>query len=81
MFGYLIFSNSAEKSIDMSGQKASLSDVSQAPITPQIVDKQASFAIFTNGTFRVFTAAMYHNLSPNAYIEASNPNVIQIKKD
>lgn len=40
----------------------------------------ASFAIFTNGTFRVFTAAMYHNLSPDAYIEADNPNIIKIKR-
>lgn len=46
----------------------------------QVVDNTASFAIFTNGTFRVFTAAMYHNLSPDAYIEASNPNIIKISK-
>jgi len=52
-----------------------------APSIPQIVNRQASFAIFTNGTFRVFTATMYHNLSPDVFIEGSNPNVIQIKKD
>ena len=46
----------------------------------QTVDKQASFAIFTNNTFRVFTASMYHNLSSDVYIESSNPNVIHIKK-
>ncbi len=44
------------------------------------INKQASFAIFTNGTLRIFTAAMYHNLSPDVYIEASNPNKIIIKK-
>ena len=44
------------------------------------VDKQASFAIFTNGTFRVFTASMYHRLSPDVYIEASNPNIVKVKK-
>ena len=43
-------------------------------------EKKAAFAIFTNGTFRIFTAAMYHNLSPNAFIEASNPNIITITK-
>ena len=40
----------------------------------------AAFAIFTNGTFRVFTASMYHNQSSNVYIESSNPNLIQVKK-
>ncbi len=40
----------------------------------------ASFAIYTNGTFRIFTASMYHNLSDDVYIEASNPNIVYIKK-
>jgi len=55
---------------------AEIVEVSVAPVT----DIQASFAIFTNGTFRTFTAAMYHTLSQDVYIEASNPNVIQVKK-
>jgi len=46
----------------------------------QNVDLQAAFAIYTNGVFRVFTAAMYHNLSKDAYIESDNPNIIKIKK-
>jgi len=78
--GYFIFPNLGRKTIDISGQKESLPQENQLSTTPQVVDKQASFAIFTNGTFRVFTAAMYHNLSPDAYIEPNNPNVIQIKK-
>lgn len=44
------------------------------------VDYKASFAIFTNGTFRVFTAPMYHNLSEDVFIQADNPNVIRVKK-
>lgn len=44
------------------------------------VNEQASFAIFTNGTFRVFTASMYHNLSEDVFIESKNPNIIQIRK-
>ncbi len=79
--GYFIYSNLGKKTIDISGQKASKNQGSQTSTTPQIVDKQASFAIFTNGTFRVFTATMYHNLSPDVFIEASSQNVIQIKKD
>lgn len=54
--------------------------ISQVPNQTQSVDKQASFAIFTHGTFRVFTASMYHNLSSDVYIEASNPNIIRVKK-
>lgn len=40
----------------------------------------AHFAIYTNGTFRVFTAAMYHNLSDDVYITAENPNQIIVNK-
>ncbi len=46
-----------------------------------IVDYRASFAIFTNGTFRVFTASMYHNLSADVFIQADNPNVVHVKKN
>lgn len=51
--------------------------------TPQVqkTDIKASFAIFTNGTFRVFTASMYHNRSNDVFIEASNPNLVRIKKN
>ncbi len=41
----------------------------------------ASFAIFTNGTFRIFTASMYHNLSPDVFIQKDNPNIVYVKKD
>lgn len=44
------------------------------------VDYNASFAIFTRGTFRVFTAPMYHNLSTDVFIQADNPNIIRVKK-
>lgn len=66
--GFIFISNKNEESKPTSDQA-------------QSVDKRASFAIFTNGTFRVFSAAMYHNLSRDVYIEAKNPNVIQIRKD
>ena len=44
------------------------------------VEIKASFAIFTNRTFRVFTASMYHNLSNDVFIEASNPNIVRVRK-
>ena len=82
LFGLVLMLNGREVSkapvldLDPSKQQP-LSTPSQV----QSIDKQASFAIFTNGIFRVFTAAMYHNLSLDAYIEASNPNIIKIKKE
>ncbi len=53
------------------------------PTTENVVaaDYKASFAIFTNSTFREFTAAMYHNQSVDAYIRADNPNIVIIKKN
>lgn len=45
-----------------------------------MVEIKAAFAIFTNGLFRVFTEEMYHNLSADVYIEASNPNIVFVKK-
>ena len=44
------------------------------------VDYTAGFVIFTNGTFRIFTASMYHNLSKDVYIQADNPNIVYVKK-
>jgi len=66
----------------ISEQKEIAAQIGAQPSTiSHIVNESASFAIFTNGTFRAFTATMYHNLSPDVFIEASNPNVILIKKD
>lgn len=44
------------------------------------VDYSAGFAIITNGTVRIFSAPMYHNLSDEVFIQADNPNVVHIKK-
>lgn len=77
---YFIFSSS-KKNTNTTPDETSLKQSSKSSSVPEAVNKQASFAIFTNGIFRVFTAAMYHNLSNDVYIEASNPNIIKIKKD
>ena len=62
--------------------KPSMFDISktQTEETNMSQDIKASFAIFTNGTFRIFTASMYHNLSEDVFIESSNPNVVNVKK-
>jgi len=57
-----------------------LSSLTPTPIIPDGVDRQATFAIFTNGTFRIFTDPRYHNKSQDVYIEENNPNVVQVKK-
>lgn len=47
-------------------------------IAPPTLPYRASFAIYTHGTFRVFTASMYHNRSSDAYITAQAPNTITV---
>lgn len=44
------------------------------------VDIKASFAIMTGNIERSFKAEKYHNLSPDVYIEASDPTVVHVKK-
>ncbi len=48
--------------------------------TPKNVDYKARFVIYTNGIKRVFTNPMYHNLSSDVYIEASDPSIVHVKK-
>lgn len=56
----------------------------RTPLSPtpeqQNVNLTANFGIYTNGTFRVFTPARYHNQSTDVYITAENPYLIHIKK-
>ena len=74
--GWFIFSN-AQQPIR---EPTIPSQNKQATTSPTAADYSASFAIFTNGTFRIFTASMYHNLSPDVFIESSNPNIVHVKK-
>lgn len=55
-------------------------NVPQTEQITEVVEERASYAIFTNGLFRVFTDEMYHKLSPDVYIESSNPNIVYVKK-
>ena len=45
------------------------------------VNYKANFAIFTNGTLRDFSSSRYHNLSKDVFIQADNPNIVQVKKE
>ncbi|MEK7168543.1 MAG: hypothetical protein AAB532_02245 [Patescibacteria group bacterium] len=60
--------------------KTVLQETPSVKKTSSKVDYSASFAIFTNGTFRIFTAPMYHNLSSDVYIKADNPNTVYVKR-
>lgn len=67
--------------VNSSNIKQKSNDQLQKPTTSsKNIDYKASFAIYTNGTFRIFTAPMYHNLSEDVFIEASNPNIVNIKR-
>lgn len=79
LFGYFLFSNKQTTPESSLSENNTYTETAKSSAAPMI-DIQASFAIFTNGTFRIFTANMYHNLSNDAYIEASNPNLVQVKK-
>lgn len=75
---YLIIGSKMKSSPVPSTTQKEIPSVTLAQQAP--VSYKAGFAIFTNGTFRVFTAAMYHNRSSDVYIQADNPNVVHIKK-
>ncbi len=81
MFGFFIYSNSKQSTNDSNEQTIVSGQSDRSSLTPDIKNEQASFVIFTNGTFRIFTAAMYHNLSDDVFIQADNPNIIHIKKE
>jgi len=53
--------------------------ISPTPINV-FTDFTATFSITTNGTVRTFTNPDYHNLSEDVYIEASNPNTINVTR-
>jgi len=74
---YFLINKSGKENIKP--QELVMTSMKMLKIIPE--DKKASFAIFTNGTFRVFTASMYHNQSVDVFIKADNPNVVLVKKE
>ena len=80
LFGFIFFSSKKTIPESSSSKNSALPAPTETSSAAPITDIQASFAIFTNSTFRIFTASMYHNLSQDVYIEANNPNVVRVKK-
>ena len=75
LIGALYLFNSKQN--NQTGSKSSLPGNTA---TSENVDFSASFAIYTNGIFRIFTAPMYHTLSADVFIEVSSPNIVNVKK-
>jgi len=86
LFGTFIVITLATLAVRMLDQENTLPPVPNA--TPEqtqspqsiAVDFTATFKIVTNGTNRTFTATMYHELSPDAFINADNPDTIHVTK-
>lgn len=55
------------------------SEINIIPSTKKVVSFKASFAIFTNGTFRIFTDSKYHGKSPDAFMDEAN--IVIVKKN
>ncbi len=50
------------------------------PFSEEKVNIKATFTIITGNITRSFKAEKYHNLSPDVYIEASDPNIVHVTK-
>ena len=72
--GYFLFS---KKEVGSASNLAT--QIPQA--TSEEVNIEANFDIYTNGTKRVFTSSMYHNLSSDVFIESGRPNTVQVRKE
>ncbi len=76
---FLIYKNNNSKTlISENTVRKTLSPTASPNI---LVDIQASFAIFTNGTFRIFSDERYQNLSKDVYLQNPNPNIVIVKKE
>ena len=73
--GLFFFQN--QKSIP---QNTSIPQLATGTTTPSPTDFIARFEIYTLGTKRVFTSSMYHNLSDDVFISATNPSQVHVKK-
>ncbi len=59
--------------------------ISQTPTPEATTDTlpvafEASLEIRINGSKRNFSSPMYHNLSPDVYLQADDPNIIHVRK-
>lgn len=74
--GFVYLNQSTNKSTP----EVTSSTVTPAPSPEVKKEFSAEFVIYTNNTFRDFSNSRYHNLSPDVYIDPSNPNLVHVKK-
>src|SRR3989344_4154514 len=73
ILGYFVFVSGKQ------GEKQEVKQQTSQQITsPENINYRASFAIFTNNTYRVFDDPKYHNQSPDVYMESAN--IVIVKK-
>lgn len=70
---------------ELESSKTSPTSLNTEEIVPEPAEEfepyTASFEIYTNGTKRIFTQAMYHNQSEDVFIESSDPSIIKVNKE
>jgi len=59
---------------------STLTETPASTITSEPTDFTASFEIYTNGTRRIFTAAMYHNQAVHVFIQNPDPSIVYVKE-
>ncbi|MDP3696446.1 MAG: hypothetical protein Q8R55_00250 [Candidatus Taylorbacteria bacterium] len=74
---YFGYDHGWERAVDNPTEESRIQDTGQEI---EKIDYHASFLIFTNGIKRSFTAAMYHNLSEDVYIETANPAIVHVTR-
>jgi hypothetical protein len=75
--GIIVYNKRPQPDFDFPNEPPALVEESE----PVFNSKVAYFLIFTNGIERDFSAAMYHNLNDNVYIESSNSSRVVVKKE
>ncbi len=73
---YLLFKNQT----NYPTISAPTNNISSTPSSDTRGKTEATFAIYTNGTFRIFTDPRYHNRSEDVFISSGNPSVINVIK-
>jgi len=75
--GALTFGTMGKQPVASPAANADLTLQEEPPIETQSL--RAYFNIYTHSVKRNFTASMYHNLSPNAFIEAADPSMVTVR--
>ena len=76
--GWNLYTNRNQN--NLAGQATISNQTPTTPVVTEPVNFTATFEIYTYGTKRVFTQTMYHDLSPDVFIQSQDPSVIYVRK-